>query len=248
MIGIQFELSVPYECSFIKQTAVNSLDSYSIPPLTTVRGMIYNAMARPSLLFQDYHTTRTVDKDLINEEYEFRKRFESSTHMGIEVVDEGIMKSDLRTRMKHGGRSGELGNTGGDNISLSYVAKHQTIVNPRYLVTMMSESERYIEATREALNNPRRILYLGTSDNLVDVKDISTSGFEEVNESLSSDRIVMPNSSGDSMEMLPIKMESFEGRGTADRGESQVVSYGNAESDSHYEPTDTESKRVVPID
>lgn len=249
MNGIQFKLSVPYECSFIKETAVNALTSYSIPPLTTIRGMIYNAMARPSLLLQDYHTTRTLDKDTVENEYEFRKQFESSTHIGIEVLDRGVMKSDLRNRMKHGGRSGSIGGTDGDNAYLSYVVQHETIIQPTYQITILFEDNKYLDETFKALNDPNRILYLGASDNMVEVKNITKSEFKLEEDEKEFDRdIVVPNSKGENMEMLPVKMESFEGRGTADRGESHIVSYGCSEYDKYYKPTNDNLDLTVAID
>jgi CRISPR-associated Cas5-like protein len=248
MKGVQFTLSVPYECSFVKESSVNDLSSYSIPPLTTIRGMIYNGMARPSLLRQDYYTTRTMSKEAVEEEYEFRKNFEKSTHIGIEVLDDGTMKSDLRNRFKHGGRSGDIGNSDGENISLTYVTQHETIIHPSYQITILSEEDTYIHDVVEVLKNPRRVLYLGNSDNMVEVRDIGTSNFTEIEDERSFENLVVPNSKGDNMEMLPIEMESFDGRGTADRGESCLVSYSKAKYNQYYKPDDEDLNVTVAID
>lgn len=248
MKGVQFTLSVPYECSFVKESSVNDLSSYSIPPLTTLRGMIYSGMARPSLLRQDYHTTRTMKKEAVEEEYEFRKNFEESTSIGIEVLDKGTMKSDLRNRFKHGGRSGEIGNSDGENISLTYVTQHETVIHPSYRVTVLSEEDTYIEDVVEVLKDPRRVLYLGNSDNMVEVRDVKTSNFTQVKDERSFESLVVPNSTGENMEMLPIEMESFEGRGTADRGESCLVSYNTTRYSEYYEPDSEELDVTVAID
>lgn len=210
--------------------------------------MIYNGMARPSLLRQDYYTTRTMSKEAVEEEYEFRKNFEESTHIGIEVLDDGTMKSDLRNRFKHGGRSGDIGNSDGENISLTYVTQHETIIHPSYRITILSEEDTYIHDVVEVLKNPRRVLYLGNSDNMVEVRDIGTSNFTEIEGERSFENLVVPNSEGDNMEMLPVEMESFDGRGTADRGESCLVSYSKAKYNQYYKPDDEDLNVTVAID
>lgn len=248
MFGVQYELTVPYDCSFIKQSAINKLPTHSIPPLPTLRGMIYNSMARPSLLNQDYHTTRTMNKDVVEDEYEFRKDFEEKTQISIEVVESGIKKSDLRKRMKHTTKKGTISGSESTDINVSYTAQHETIVNPIYRITVLSEDKSIVNMIRECLQNPQRLLYLGGSDHLVVIDNITISEFEKQEVDKTVDNLVIPNSTGETVEMLPIEMESFEGRGKADRGDSKVVSFGDANTEIFYTSDSDEVSIAVPID
>jgi len=240
MQGLQFTLKVPFECAFTQQGAVNTLPTYDIPPLTTIRGLIFNALCRPSLLNQDHHTRRDfLEKEQVNEEYEFRKEFEKNSQIGIEVKESGIKKSDLRSRKK------QVGTDKSSHGVLSYVTQMETIISPTYEITLLHNDVDFLQTIKKRLVSPPRPLYLGHSDHLVTVKDTKVTEYSYVDQSIKSDTIVTPTSSGDTTNILPIEIEDMSGH-SADTGRVKMVSYGNAETTGYYQSPD--NHKVVPLD
>lgn len=87
---LRYDLNVPAECSFRKAGSVNGLPTYQVPPLTTIRGMLYNALGRPSLLQQYHYTSRTQPKEQVDAECDFRAEFEDRTSIGLRIIEPGI--------------------------------------------------------------------------------------------------------------------------------------------------------------
>ena len=55
MLGFKFKIESLYFTSFRKSTSTSLLSSYKIPPFTTIRGLISNALGlkRDDMLVQD---------------------------------------------------------------------------------------------------------------------------------------------------------------------------------------------------
>jgi CRISPR/Cas system-associated protein Cas5 (RAMP superfamily) len=208
---------VPVECTFTNAGAMNDLPSYPVPPVTTIRGLLYAAWGRPSLLGQGSSHGRTMEKEAVDSEQSFRESFEAETAIGIRVLDDGMSKRDLRTRKKVA-RSSE------DKQYISYPVEEETLLFPTYRIYITGDEER-CSAIAGALRAPERLLYLGRSDNLVDIRDVTeTQLVQHDNEQFLSD-VIVPNGDGDDPVMLPVRTERI-GSYSARPAEVQFVTHG----------------------
>lgn len=160
---LRIELDVPVECRFTKADTFNGLPTYPIPPVTTVRGLCYAALNRPSLLNQD-SKPYTPDKETIDTERQFRQMFEQKTRVSVQsrTNPNNNTQTDLRRRMK-------VSRSDGDKAYKTYVVQEQSLISPEFIAYMKFEDESLKNSVKSALNNPQRLLYLGHSDDLVDI-------------------------------------------------------------------------------
>lgn len=208
---------VPVECTFTNAGAMNDLPSYPIPPVTTIRGLLYAAWGRPSLLGQGASRGRTMAKEAVESEQSFREDFEAETAIGIRVCDDGMSKRDLRTRKKVA-RSSE------DKQYISYPVEEETLLFPTYRIYITGEEER-CTAIAAALRAPERLLYLGRSDNLVDIRDVTETRLVQHDDEQFLTDVIVPNGDGDDPVMLPVRTERI-GSYSARPAEVQFVTHG----------------------
>ncbi|WP_456370435.1 CRISPR-associated protein Cas5, partial [Geoglobus sp.] len=151
MLGLKFRLDCPYFATFREPTSTSLILSYVIPPFTTIRGMISNALGLPrdDLRIQDWF--KIGIKPL---------RFEKSREMARILKLKGTGKSYNRS------------------FPSSPMFK-EFLVEPSYEIFLVGESDK-IEKAFAALKNPKRPLYLGGSDDLVDVEVFEPVEVEEV--------------------------------------------------------------------
>lgn len=215
---------VPVECAFTNAGSMNDLPSYPVPPLTTIRGLLYAAWGRPSLLGQGSSRGRTMDKDAVESEQSFRETLEAETAIGIRVLDEPVAKRDIRKRQK-------VAPSTKDKQYISTPIQEETLLFPTYRVYITGSVER-CAAVADAFRDPERLLYLGRSDNLVDIRDVTESELiHHENERFLDDAIVA-DGDGDGPLMLPVRTErigSYSGR----PAEVKFVTHGGT-VDSHY--------------
>lgn len=214
---IRLEADIPIECAYRKSDSFNALQTYPVPPVTTVRGMIYAAMGRPSLLNQ-HSKPYTPSKDIIDEEREFRDMFEKSTKIAIKAKSRGKTKTDLRNRMK-------VGRSGDDAQYKTYVAQEETIIKPKYLIYVECGDEDLFEDIKNSLEDPERLLYLGRSDDIVCLMDVSEKLYEE-SEVPDEHKILIPEETGDEPFLLPVRSD-FKGTYTTRPAESKIVSWAS---------------------
>lgn len=209
---LRVTLSVPFECAFVKPGSVNGLPTYSVPPLTTIRGMIYNALGRPSLLMQRYHGTRSLPKDTVTAEVEWRTAFEDRTRIGLRQKDSPIEATHLRSIYKREDSSKK------DKSSYyRAIANADVLVRPTYMVyigVVDENDQQLLETISAALDDPQRPLYLGRSDDLVIVESTEILPTTTVNDSAEL-TCVIPGI-GDQTEMLPIISDTIESLGKPD--------------------------------
>lgn len=208
---------VPIECTFTNAGAMNDLPSYSVPPLTTIRGMLYAAWGRPSLLGQGSSHGRTMEKEIVESEQTFREEFEAETAVGIRILNDPVSKRDLRTRKK-------VARSSADQKYISYPVEEETLLFPTYRVYITSDKER-CGAIADAFRDPERLLYLGRSDNLVDIRDVTEARLVQHMDERFLDDVIVANGDGDEPMMLPVRTErigSYSGR----PAEVQLVTYG----------------------
>lgn len=141
MQGLKFRVDCPYFAAFRVPTTTSVILTYSIPPYTTIRGMISNALGlrRDDLQIQDWF--KIGIKPL---------NFEKGREMAKLLKLKGTGKNLQRTFP-------------------SSPMFREFLVEPSYEIFLAGEEDK-IQNVRQALSNPERPLYLGSSDDHVEVK------------------------------------------------------------------------------
>lgn len=194
-------LDVPFECSFTKAATMNSRPTYELPPVTTLQGMLYAALGRPSLLLQGGRQ-RTMDKSTFDTERDFRSFVEDECRFGIRVIDSGTEHTGLRKLHKKTSSRDE-------REFLTYVTNLETLVSPTYRMYVTGPDDLLSEFAA-ALRDPERLLYLGRSDDLVDIQDVEQTTATYVEEPATVN-CAIPKA-GDNPTMLPVKADTKKGR------------------------------------
>ena len=140
VLGLKFRIDSPYFATFREPTSTSLILTYVIPPYTTIRGMISNALGLPrdDLSVQDWF--KIGIKPL---------RFAKSREMAKILKLKGTGRKYERTFP-------------------SSPMFREFLVEPSYEVFLVGEEDK-IRKTYSALLNPARPLYLGGSDDLVDL-------------------------------------------------------------------------------
>ncbi|WP_051920823.1 CRISPR-associated protein Cas5 [Thermodesulfobacterium hydrogeniphilum] len=141
MLGVKFRIEGLYFTTFRKPTSTSLILSYVIPPYTTIRGLISNALglARDDLRIQEWFK------------------------IGIKPL--GFEKCREMAKVLKLKGSGEKY----QRIFPSSPMFKEFLVEPRYEIFLVGE-EKKIKRVYSAFLNPKRPLYLGSSDDLVDIK------------------------------------------------------------------------------
>lgn len=220
-------LDVPFECSFKKAGEMNALRTYKVPPIPTIQGMIYSSIARPSLLLQT--SNRTMEKETRDKEEKFRKEVRGKCNFGIRIIQKGPEYTGLKNRHK-------VGRSNDDEQYITYVVNEETLIEPTYRI-YVGGPENFLTKFEKGLKNPKRPLYLGRSDDIVDIHDVNISEIEHVKETISLDCVVP--GSREEPSMLPVEPDKREGVSTKP-AKVKTVSIEGGEVDSYYETSDGE--------
>jgi len=142
MHGLRLRLEGLYFATFRKPTTTSVILTHTIPPYTTIRGLISNALGlrRDDLRVQEW----------------FR--------IGIKPVKEIETSREMAKILKLKGTGRKF-----QREFPSSPLFREFIVNPIYDVFLAGEKSR-IEKVYGALQNPERPLYLGASDDMADVE------------------------------------------------------------------------------
>ncbi|MBO8179318.1 MAG: CRISPR-associated protein Cas5 [Archaeoglobus sp.] len=140
LLGLKFRIDCPYFATFREPTSTSLILTYVIPPYTTIRGVISNALglSRDDLRVQNWF--KIGIKSL---------RFEKSREMAKILKLKGTGRKYERTFP-------------------SSPMFREFLVEPSYEVYLVGDEDK-IRKTYLALLNPARPLYLGGSDDLVDL-------------------------------------------------------------------------------
>ncbi len=151
MLGLKLRVDCPYFTTFREPTSTSLILSYHIPPYTTIRGMISNALGLPrdDLRVQEWFK---IGMKPLN--------FEKCREMAKVLKLKGTGRSYQRTFP-------------------SSPMFREFLVEPSYEIFLVGEDER-IKEVHSALLSPERPLYLGGSDDLVDVEVFEPVEVEEV--------------------------------------------------------------------
>lgn len=141
MLGLKFRLDGLYFTTFRKPTSTSLIMSYSIPPYTTIRGLISNALGlkRDDLSVQDW-------------------------------IKIGIKPNSFSNRSREMAKMLKLKGTGETHQKIfpSSPMFKEFLVSPSYEIYIAGEDDK-ISHIYNALLQPARPLYIGASDDLVDI-------------------------------------------------------------------------------
>jgi CRISPR-associated Cas5-like protein len=216
-------LDVPHEAAFYKSDAMNGLPTYPIPPVTTIQGLLYAALGRPSLL-----QPNQLPNDLRRDEEAFRERVRDECRFGERVLDRGTQSQSLRSRQKAASSKDE-------EAYVTYPTQAQTILAPSYQI-YIGGPDQLLEAFESALRDPERLLYLGRSDDLVTIRDIDILKTEYVDEQASLDCVV-PGGGGDPV-LLPVRPDYRDRYSARHPGKVRTVSISGGPVDGYFETSD----------
>lgn len=140
MWGLKVTLDLPYFANFRHPTTTSLILSYTIPPYTTIRGLIANALGLP----RDY--------------FEIQEWFK----IGIKLI-KFHKNRELAKILKLKGTG-----KGYTRVFPSAPMFREFIAQPQYQIFLVGSKE-IIEKIHTALLMPYRPLYLGNSDDLLDL-------------------------------------------------------------------------------
>ncbi|MBC8526917.1 MAG: CRISPR-associated protein Cas5 [Candidatus Cloacimonetes bacterium] len=183
MKGLVFDIEVLYFSTFRKPNSTSLILTYTIPPFTTIRGMIANALG---LQRDDYSLQDTIK-------------------IGIAVKKFGFKNTEMAKILKlKENKNRPIRNYPSSPMFREYV------VNPEYTVFLGSD-EYTINKIFNALKFPERPLYLGQSDDLVDVTVYSPNEIQEVEIDI-VDSVIDEIVQGAIIEKIPYKFIEEEGK------------------------------------
>lgn len=218
-------LNVPHETAFFKPDAMNSLPTYPVPPITTIQGMLYAAMGRPSLL-----QPNQLPNDVRSQEEDFRQRVRDECRFGERVVDRSGNITSLRSRQK--AASGKT-----EEAYVTYPTQAETLIQPTYRIYVTGPDD-LLSAFEYALENPQRMLYLGRSDDMVDIEEVDVTSATHIEEEATVNCVV-PGADRDPV-LLPVSPD-YRGRyGAGHPGQVKTVSIGGGDVDEYYQTDDDE--------
>lgn len=153
MLGLKFRLEGLYFTTFRKPLSTSLIISYSIPPYTTIRGLIANAMGleRDNLSIQEW------------------------IKIGIKPLKFPERSREMAKLLKLKGADNEY-----KRVFPSSPIFKEYLVSPAYELYIAGDDEK-IDNVYHALLEPARPLYIGGSDELVDIEPLKPAEIREVN-------------------------------------------------------------------
>jgi CRISPR-associated protein Cas5h len=155
MKGLIFEMEAPYFCCFRKPATTSVILTYPIPPFTTIRGFLANCLGLG----------------------QFPKHVEYlSLQNGIKI---GIQRLEVKGISRELCKILKLKKTGEGfkRVFPSSPMFKNYLIGPKYRIYIDGESN--IESLFESLKDPERPLYLGQSDDMVDVTNVKVMDIEK---------------------------------------------------------------------
>lgn len=188
----KFNVFVPGFCYFRKPTNTAYLDTYCVPPPTTIRGLLSNAigLSRGDLSLQDKlllgvrknsGETMVEYAQLLKEpksyfpDYMYNKG-EYLEYLRIEIAGDNDRKLNEKEVIEKANKTIKDNGIKTRSKIIEYSTspmKRGVILDADYTIYVASEDEKIIKLLREKLLCPERPLYLGPSDSIADVYDVS---------------------------------------------------------------------------
>ena len=176
MYGIKIRTESPYFASFRKPAATSTLLTFSVPPFTTIRGLISNAMGLP------------------RDDFSLQER---QIKMGIKPITTMKRNKEMAKILKLKGKEEPV------RVFSSSPMHREFLVEPAYYIYIGGELD-IIKKIEESLKNPLRPLYIGTSDDLVDVYIEKSLKVKEI-EATNVDSLLDGIFEGCTIEKIPYK-------------------------------------------
>jgi CRISPR-associated protein Cas5h len=148
MFSLSFTVSTPYICTFRVPTSTSILRSFTVPPFTTIRGMLSNAMG---LQRDDFYLQN------------------SELRIGLKVIRQPLRSMETARMLKYVAR-----NESEQPVRRSFPSSPMTkelLFAPEYRIYLVGV-DNLLSDIKRALENPLRPLYLGQSDDLTVVSDL----------------------------------------------------------------------------
>jgi hypothetical protein len=168
-----------------------------------------------------------MEKSTFDAELNFRKYVQDECRFGIRIVESGSKQTGLRKLHKKETSKSE-------REFLTYVANVETLVSPTYRM-YITGPEELLDEFAEALADPERLLYLGRSDDLVDIRDVEQTTADRI-ESTATVDCAIPGS-GENPTMLPVEADTKVGRRKQPSRVKTVAAHGG-DVDTYYETPD----------
>lgn len=152
MLGLKFRLEGLYFTTFRKPTSTSLIMSYAIPPYTTIRGLISNALGlkRDDLSVQDWIKIGIKPLNFSNRSREMAKMLKLK---GTGVTHQRVFPSSPMFK--------------------------EFLISPAYAIYIAGEDDK-INRIYNALLQPARPLYIGASDDLADIEPSKPIEIKEV--------------------------------------------------------------------
>lgn len=181
MKGIILDLDMPYFSTFRKPTSTSLILTFPVPPFTTVRGMLANAMG------------------LLRDDYSLQDIF----RIGMSVLNKGDRNVEMAKILKLKPGMGKIVR----DFPSSPISR-EFIVQPAFRYFIAGDMTE-VEILYQALKSPQRPLYLGQSDDLVEYSISELMDVEPVisNEFFSAVNEVVADAT---LEKLPFKFRKNE--------------------------------------
>jgi CRISPR-associated Cas5-like protein len=148
---ISFRAKVPYECGFRRENGVNTHSTYPVPPFTTWVGLLGNAMGLAQDQLLPFQIGLAVS--ILRP---------GNLHQSLTLIHKRAHPSEIR------------------NLYQSTLVTKERLYFAAYDVCVLTSEDTDFEAVHQALLQPKRPLYLGTSDDMVDICEVRIKKANEI--------------------------------------------------------------------
>ncbi|MEF8848499.1 MAG: CRISPR-associated protein Cas5 [Candidatus Thermoplasmatota archaeon] len=174
MYGVRIKTDIPYFANFRKPTSTSNLTTYSIPPYTTIRGLLSNALG---LMRDDYKLQDWNLKIGIEPNKQGDKNIELTKILKLVARERAFKCKECGFIMKQSTKRKKCKKCEGEVKEIPNYKRNfpsapmfqEFIVQPSFDIYLISSKEN-IQKINKAIKNPKRPLYLGNSENLVTLK------------------------------------------------------------------------------
>lgn len=190
MYGIKVIAELPYFGNFRKPTSTSNLTTYSVPPYTTIRGLVSNALglSRDDYTLQDWDLK--IGIEINNKGYKNKELTKIlklvARERAYKCKECGNVITQSTKRKKCNVCEGEVMEIPNYKRNFPSAPMYQEfIVQPSFNIYLISEKDKIMKI-QGAIMDPRRPLYLGNSENLVTLKSSEVINVSKENENTTS--------------------------------------------------------------
>jgi len=162
MRGLRCDLEAPYFACFRKPISTSIIQTYNIPPFTTIRGLLANCLGLPR--FPNYEDAQA---------HEAQRFLQDELRIGLAPINLTNITSNKTVELVKILKQIKRATLQRPRLWAfpSSPMFREFLVNPIYRCFFVG-NEKTIERIKVKLRNPERYLYLGQSDDMVNVDNI----------------------------------------------------------------------------